>query len=153
MLAGHSPTDLGRVDGQEERAIRQESTHRREVQVEHALEPELAPHALIRDGRVDVAVADDGRAPLERRPDHLVDMLRARRRVEERLGPRADVAAVENQVTKLLSQLRPARLTRRHDLAYVQLETRSQELRLRRLARAVEALEGDEHRPASYGRP
>ncbi len=33
------------------------------------------------------------------------------------------------------------------------LETHAEKLRLRRLARAVETLERDEHRPPSYGRP
>ena len=83
-----------------------------QVEVEHPLEPEPAPDALVGDRRVEVAVADDDRAARERRPDHLLDVLRARRRVQRRLGPRRDVAAVEQQLADRLAERCPARLAR-----------------------------------------
>ena len=76
-------------------------------------------------------------------------MLRAGGRVEERLRPRLDVAAVQDELADLLAELGPAGLTRGEDRFSVGLEPRPQELCLRRFARAVEALEGDEHRPPS----
>ena len=89
---------------------------------------------------------------VERRPDHLLHVLRARGRVEERLGPGRDVAAVEDEVADLLAELRPSGLAR-HDHGFaLGLEARAEELRLRRLPRAVEALEGHEH-PAAILRP
>ena len=153
MLAAQPAGDLRCLERQQERAVGKEPARSGEVQVEDSLEPELAANSLVRDRRVDVAVAYDRRATLEGRPDHLVDELRACRRIEQRLGPRGHVAAVEHEVAHLLAELGPARFARRDDLEAVRLEMCAQELRLRRLSRAVETLEGDEHRPPSYGRP
>ena len=58
------------------------------VQLEHGVDAEPARDALVGERRVDVAVADDRRAALERRPDHPLDELGARRREQRRLGPR-----------------------------------------------------------------
>ena len=76
-------------------------------------------------------------------------MLRAGGRVQERLCPRFDVATMKDELADLLTELGPARLTRGEDRFSVRLEPRLQKLCLRRFARAVEALEGDEHRPPS----
>ena len=51
--------------------------------------PRRRAAALVRGGRVDVAVADDRRAALERGPDHLVDVLRPRPPRRARPPPRA----------------------------------------------------------------
>jgi hypothetical protein len=106
---------------------------------------EPAARPLVRDGRVDVAVADHRDATLEGRPDRLVDVLGARGGVEQRLRPRCHVTAVQEELADLLPQLGPARLTRGDDLQAVSLEPPAEEVRLGRLARAVEAFEGDEH--------
>ena len=56
------------------------------------VDPEPPGDALVGERGVDVAVADDGRAAVERGPDHLVDELRARGGKERRLGPGRHVA-------------------------------------------------------------
>ena len=117
-----------------------------QVELEDGVDPELAAAALIRDGRVEVPVADDRRAALERGSDHLVDVLRARREVERGLGPRRDVVAVEDEVTDLLAERRAARLAGRDDVDAVRGQRLGEELCLGRLAAAVETLERDEHR-------
>ena len=139
-------TSLGSSSSRNVR-VGEQPADRREVEVEHALEAELTADALIGDGRVDVAVADDGCAALERRPDHLVDELRASGHVQESFRPRADVPSVQDEVAHPLPELGAARLPRGDDVDAVTLETRAQELRLRRLPGAVEAFEGDEHPP------
>ena len=135
-----------RVEQEKERAVGHEPADRREVEVEHPLEPEAPSNSLVRDGRVDVAVADDRLAPLERRADDLLDVLRASRRVQQRLRPGLDVAAVQDQIADLLAELGTSRLAGRQDRLAVGFEARPQELCLRRFAAAVEPFEGDEHR-------
>ena len=120
--------------------------HGGEVEVEDPLEPEPARDSLVRDGRVEVAVADDQRAAGERGPDHLLDVLRASRRIEESLRPGHDVAAVQDEIADPLAELRAARLSRRDDVLALRLEARAEELGLGALPRAVEALERHEHR-------
>ena len=110
------------------------------------VDAETAAAALVGDRRVDVAVADDGRAALERGPDHLVDVLRAGGGVERDLRPGRDVLAVEDEVADRLAERRAARLAREDDVHALALERLREEPRLGRLARAVDALEGDEHR-------
>ncbi len=151
VLAAHPVGDGAGIEQQEEGAVGHDPADRREIEVEHPLEPEAPSDSLVRDRGVDVAVADDRLAPLERRADDLLDVLRASRRVEQRLGPRLDVAAVQDEVADLLAELGAAGLAGREDGLAVGFEARSQELRLRRLAAAVEAFEGDEHRASSYG--
>ena len=134
-----------RVDEEQERPLGHEPPDRGEVQVEHACQPQAARDPLVGDGRVHVPVAEDGDAPLERRRDHLLHVLRPRGRIQQRLCPRRDVAAVKDEVADRLAELSPARLARRQHLLAVRLEPRPQELGLSRLARPVEAFEGDEH--------
>jgi hypothetical protein len=95
---------------------------------------------------VDVAVADHRGPTIERGTNHLLDVLRPRGRVEQRLRPRDDVTSVQHEVADPLAELGPPWLARRDDLLLPGLEPPAEELRLRRLARAVEAFEGDEHR-------
>ena len=112
-----------------------------------ASRPSPRPDALVGDGRVDVAVAHDGRAPFERRADHLLDVLRARGRVERRLGPRRDVVAVEDEVADRLAERRAPGLPRRDDVDALGCQRLGEESRLSGLAAAVEPFEGDEHPP------
>ena len=111
------------ADLEQDRPVGHEPLDGREVELEHTLEPEPTGDALIGNGRVDVAVADDGRAALERRPDQLLDMLGRERGVERRLGPRRDVVAVEDELADLLPERRAARLARQDDLDALGLET------------------------------
>src|SRR6476646_2467120 len=105
-----------RSELEQEGPVGKHPADRGEVQLEHALEPEPARDPLVRDRRVQVAVADHRRTAFERRPDHLVDELRARGDVHERLGPRPDVVAVEDELTEPLAGGGSARLPRRHDV-------------------------------------
>jgi hypothetical protein len=147
VLPADPDRDLGRIEQQEEGLVRHEPVDSDQVEVEHAVEPEPAPDPLVCDRRVDVAVADDCLASLERGPNDLLDVLRTGGRVEKRLRPGLDVAAVQDELADLLAELGAAGLARRENSLSVSLQPHSQELRLRRLARAVEAFEGDEHRP------
>ena len=88
----------------------------RQVELEHALEPETARDALVGDRRVDVAVADHRRPARERGPDQLLDVLGTRRRVERGLRPRSDVATVEHEVADLLAERRATGLAGEDDL-------------------------------------
>ena len=118
------------------------------VYLEHLVHPEPPGAALVGQRRVDEAVGDDGRAPLERRPDHLLDQLRARRRVEQRLGPVADAEpGIEQDRADALAGCGAAGLAHRHDLAAGGGGGLGQEPGLRGLATSVKALEGDEHHP------
>jgi UDP-glucose 4-epimerase len=147
LLTGQTLRKMSHIKREQERSIGHEPTHRGQVEIEDPIEPEAARHALVRDGGVDVAVADHGRAPFESRPDHVVHVLSARRRVEKRLGPGSDVTAVKDEVSDPLPELGPARLAGGNNLVAVGFEPSAQKLCLRRFTRAVEALEGDEHRP------
>ena len=62
------------------------------------VDAEPARDSLVGERRVDVAVADDVRAALERRPDHALDELGARGREQRRLGPRRHLGPVEQQL-------------------------------------------------------
>ena len=136
---------LGR-DLDDHRPVGKQAADDGEVELEDGVDPEVAATALVGDRRVDVPVADDGCATLERGPDHLVDVLGASGGVERDLSPRRDVIAVEDEVAHLLAERRPARLAREHDVDALALERLGEEPRLGRLAGAVDALEGDEHR-------
>ena len=61
----------------DERRVGQQAAGRRQVQLVHRVDAEPARDALVGERRVEVAVADDRRAALERRPDHALDELGA----------------------------------------------------------------------------
>src|SRR5207249_2074182 len=113
------------------------------VQLLHALDAKAACAALIGDGRVDVAVGDHGLPGLEGGPDHLLDQARARGTEQERLGDRRelDVRALYELANPLRGG-RPPRLPNEQGLLAERLR---EQLRLGRLPRAVDSLEGDEH--------
>ncbi len=151
MVAPQPLRDVGRVEQEEECAVGHQPSDRGQVEVEHALDPEPAAHALVRDRRVDVAVADDRRTSLERGPDHVVHVLGARGRVQQRLGPGGDVVTVEHELANPLAELGTPGLARDHDLLAVGLEPGLEKLDLRRLAGPVDPFEADEHSDPSYG--
>ena len=57
------------------------------------------------------------------------------------------MVAVQDEVADLVAERRAARLAGRDDLDALSDESLGEKPRLSRLAAAVEALEGDEHRP------
>ena len=124
-----------------------EPTDRGEVQLEHGLDAEATTCALVGDRRVEVPVGDDRRAALERRTDHLLDVLRARRRVERGLGPRRDVVAVEDEIAHRLTERCAAGLAGEDDLDAFGDQRVGKQPRLRCLPRPVDPFEGHEHRP------
>ena len=87
------------------------------LQVVHLGGAEVAAGALVGDGGVGVAVGDDDLAPLERRPDELVDVVGLVGGEEQRLGPGRDVVAVEHEVADGRAELGAARLAGDDDLA------------------------------------
>ena len=141
----HPRRRLGDTDLEQDRPVGHEAPDRSKVEVEHPLEPEAAGDSLVGDRRVDVAVADDGCTPRERRPDELLDVLGARGRVERRLGPRGYVATVQQQVANFFPEWCATRLAREDDLGSLGLEAGAEQPRLGGLAGAVEPLESDEH--------
>src|SRR6185312_3854154 len=137
---------FGRADEQQVRPVREQPAHGVQIQLEHSVEAEAARDALVGEGRVEVAVADDVRAAVERGHDHLVHELRAGGGEECRLGPGCDMAGMEEQLAHLLAELGAAWLPRGDDVAALAGERLGQKLRLRRLAGAVDSLKGHEHR-------
>ncbi len=80
------------------------------------------------------------------------DVVRAVRGVDERLRAGVHVLPVEHCGAQLLAELGAARLARQHDLAPRELaEPLPEQARLRRLADAVAALEGDEVPGCAHG--
>ena len=90
----------------------------------------------------------DADAAFERGTDHPRDELGARRGEERCLGPRDHVAASEQHLSQPLAERRPSRLARRDHVSPLSLQRRREELGLRRLPGAVEALERHEHEAA-----
>ena len=115
-------------------------------EVAHLVAVEHAAGALVGDRRVEVAVLDHDVAALERRPHDGRDVVGAVGGVEQRLGARGDVAAVvQHDLAHLDADVGAARLAGAHDRAALRASSHSlEQRRLRRLARAVAALEGDE---------
>src|SRR2546430_6720167 len=125
------------VDLEQEGAVGQPLADRRQVQLQDALDTEPARDTLISQRGVEVAVADDDRPALERRADHLLDELRARRREQRRLGPRRDPVRGQEQLAHPLAELCPARLPRRHHVPAGGPNRLGEQLGLSRLPRAV----------------
>src|SRR5439155_7606191 len=86
---------LGRHEN-EERAVGQEVPCRRQVDLEDTLDAESAGKALIGEGGVEVAIADDVGPLRLRRPNDLVDELGTRCREESCLGPGRDLFSAED---------------------------------------------------------
>ena len=139
------------VDEQDERAVGREIGDG-DVQLEHTVDAEPARDALVRERRVEVAVAHDVRARGERRPDHALCELGPRGGEERRLGPRRGMLAVEQEAADLLPERRAPGLARGHDLTPGRSEMLREQRRLRRLPRAVHPFERDEHQPTTIRR-
>ena len=115
-LTAHAADGIVGSDLEQDSAVGHQALDGGEVELEHAFEPEAAGDALVRDGRIDVAVADHRGATRECGPNQLLDVLRARSGVERRLCPRSDLAPVEHQVPDLLAERRATGLARQDDL-------------------------------------
>src|ERR687892_683883 len=130
---------------QEKGAVGQETARGEQVELEHALDAQAAREPLVGERGVDVAVADDIGAADERRPDDLVDELRAGGGEERGLGPWGDGFAGEQKLTDALTQRRPARLAGVDNVSALLPQPFRKEPDLSCLAGAVDPFEGDEH--------
>src|SRR2546430_3439709 len=169
--AAHSPEPLGGDDVEQQREGRQDTARRPDVQLADQVGVDAAPVALVRHGRVGVAVAEHDAAALEPRADLLGDVLVARGHeqedLDERFGP--DAGMLE-QATHGDPEARPVGLTGPLDSAPFGAQPTSEAPHLGRLARPLDALERDEYsthvqilhvrryatlarRPAAYGVP
>src|SRR5947208_3061772 len=167
--AAHPPEPLGGIDVEQQGEVRQDTAGRPDVQLADQVGVDAAPVALIRHGRVGVAVGEHHAAALEPRADLLGDVLVARGHeqedLDERFGP--DAGMLE-QATHGDPEARPVGLTGPLDSAPFGAEPTSEAPHLGRLARPLDALERDEHsthvqilrvrryatlarRPAAYG--
>src|SRR4051794_3265656 len=136
LLGGHGEQD-GRVGSQAVGADVVDRAHR--------VGADPAHDALVDERAADEAVGDHGRPARERGCDDVLDELRACGGEQQRLGARAERSgAVEQQRADVLARLRPTWLAHLHDLAAERAQMLGEQPRLRRLARAVGALERDE---------
>ena len=112
-----------------------------------------AAGALVGQGGVHVAVGDHDRAALQRRADHRRHVLGPVRGVHERLGPRrqAGVRGVEQQRAQPHADLGRAGLVRRHHVVALLAQPDREQPGLGRLARALAALEREQHAPQRPG--
>ena len=107
---------------------------------------QIACHALIDPGRIDEAVAKHDLAGRNRRPDHLLDVVAARRGEQDRLHPHAEFfgAAGQQHVAHGLRAGGAAGFARLHDLAPLGAQRLGQKADLRGLADALASFEGYE---------
>ena len=137
-----------------DRAVEQEGearphpAARARVERAHRLEVEAARVALVGEGRIREAVAEDDLPRVERGPDDLTHVLRAVRAVEEELGERRQRGGVgaEQEAANGGPGRRAARLARLEHAAAARAEVLGEVPQVGRLAGALDALEGDEQR-------
>ena len=134
------------LEVQQDGQVREQPLRRPHVERQHVLLAETARRPLVRERRVDVAVADHDLALAEGRADQRRNVLRASRREQQRLGPRLHVAGVvvQQQFAQLLTHDRASGLARDEDVDPPRLEVLRGQADLRALAGALDALEGDE---------
>ena len=135
----------GGRDGQQQRAVGAQVVGREQVDRGDLLDAELASGALVGERGVDEAVEQHERAVGEQRREALVHELRARGRVEQRLGAGGDVErGVLDERADALGELDAAGLAQQRDRQPARLDLLGERAGERALARAVEALDGDE---------
>ena len=93
--AGDPPDADGRIEVEEEREIRQHAAGGLHVHLADQLGIDAAPVALVGDGGVGVAVAEDDPARAQPRPELLDDVLVPRGHEQEHLGERARLTLEE----------------------------------------------------------
>jgi hypothetical protein len=104
---------------------------------------EAAPRALVGEGGVGEAVAQDDIAARERRLDHAHDMVAPRREHQQRLGQRIHRLAEDHRAQRF-GDRRAAGLARAHDLPAAGLEQRFERIDVARFSGAVDAFERQE---------
>src|SRR6266540_3021420 len=136
----------GRVEVEQDDEVRQDACGRPVVDPLDLLAAEAAADALVGEGRVEETVAEDHGATVERRPDHLLDELRAGGREQQRLRPRVEVASdrVEQDGPDPLADGGAARLPGGHHLVAAGFELTAEKVELGGLAGALDTLERDE---------
>ncbi len=107
--------------------------------------------ALVGGGGIREAVTDHPVARVQRRQDDASYMIGARGEQQQRLGERLH-RMLQDRFAQLLGEIRAAWLARHDDMVSPRAERIRNELDVRRLARAVDSLQGDElaahaHRP------
>ncbi len=118
---------------------------REAVDLAHLLDAEAARDALVGERGVDVAVEQHEPAVFQQRQQALVHELRARRRVEQRLGPRRDLERrILDELADPLGGLDAARLAQQLDGSSARADRVGERARERRLAGAVDALDRDQ---------
>src|SRR6185437_5610680 len=134
-----------RVDPQQQRAVRLDAAGGEAVDRAHLLDAEAARGPLVGQRGVDVAVEQHEAAVVEQRQHALVHELRARGRVEQRLGAGRDLESrVLHERTDALGELDPAGLAQQLDVVAGGGDLLGQGARQRGLAGAVETLDRDQ---------
>jgi hypothetical protein len=144
-MASRAPHGTRGIDEKQERSVRHHALDGGKVELEHGVHAEAAGDPLVGERGVDVAVAEHIRPPLPGWDDHALHELGAGCGEQGRLRPGRHLRPMEEQLAEPFAELGPTRLARDHDLAPRRLEVPAQALDLRRLAGAVEPLEGHEH--------
>ena len=150
--AGAGEADHG-VYVDHEREVGHEPAQARLVDGQHLVDAKAPGEALVGEGRVDEAVEHEHAAVRQRRQEHAVDELGAGGRVQERLGPRRQLGrAVQQEVAHRLAGRGTAGLaddgagcSDGADRQPAGGEALAEQRRLRALAAAVAAFEGDQH--------
>ena len=96
------------ADVEEHRELREQPADSPEGEPFDVVRLELASAGLVGDRGVEVAIGEHDGAARQRGADHLGDVLGAVRRVDQRLGTRIDVVAVEHERAQHLPEGRPA---------------------------------------------
>ncbi len=112
----------------------------------HDLDAEAACDTLVDERRRHIPVAHHPRAAGESRPHHLVEVLRAISRHQQRFGRGRDrIAAVQQLAANSRTQGRRPRLERLHHLDATRAQPLRQRGDLRALAGALTTFDHDEH--------
>src|SRR5436190_5710955 len=141
--AAHPPEPLGGIDVEQQGEVRQDTAGRPDVQLADQVGVDAAPVALIRHGRVGVAVGEHHAAALEPRADLLGDVLVTRgheqEHLDERLGPKLEQPAHGEP------EARPVGFPGALDPVPLGAQPACEAPHLGRLARPLDPLERDEH--------
>jgi hypothetical protein len=148
-------------DVDEEGEIGRDAPRCDEADLEEHLDVEPSPEPLIRDGRVEEAVAEDGGPCPQPRLDHLADELRARGVQKHHLCDRIDaVGGIDEDRPQGIAQRRTAWFPGHQDGVTGVPKFRCKRSDQRRLPGRFDPFEGDEHRcvfaeatPAPWRRP
>src|SRR6266511_3572528 len=143
----------GGVEIQEDVELRQDPGGRPAVDALDRVAAEAAGDALVGEGGIQIAVAQDRGATVERRPDHLLDVLRAGGCEQQRLRPRVEVGRdrVEQDGPDPLADDGAARLPGGDHLVAAGFQLTAEQVELGGLDGALDALEGDEQARAPLG--